>query len=182
MSPDQPKLRPSKSLIDAACPEGEPGYGTRHGPISLAITADGPWHLEIAQEIDTPLVEPPLPAMTAPGTAVVAKGTFYNVDKTGTGRLTLYRQADGRYSLRLSDFFVSPSVDLQLRLSILEDPHSSKEFMDAQSELVATMDVTAGSLNYTVAASVDPTKFRSIVIWCMLTSSAYAAATLVPVR
>jgi len=167
-----------KTLVDAACSKGDFAYGTHSGDMSLAVTADGPWRLEVAQQVDTPLVEPPLPAMTDPGAVKVASGSFYKIDKTGIGKATVYHQADGRYSIRLEDFFVTPNVDLQLRLSTLEAPHTSQEFSNAHSELVATMDVSAGSLNYTVPDGIDPTKFRSIVIWCAPVNSAYAGATL----
>ncbi|MDQ6839801.1 MAG: DM13 domain-containing protein, partial [Actinomycetota bacterium] len=82
------------------------------------------------------------------------------------------------YSLRLDDFFVSPNIDLQVRLSTLEAPHGSEQVTGAPSQLVQTMDVTAGSLNYALPDGLDPTRYRSIVIWCPPISSAYAAATL----
>lgn len=167
-----------KAVVDGACPQGTDGYSVLKGPQTLQVTADGPWHLTIAQQVDVPLVEPPSPAMTAAGSKVVGSGSFYNIDKVGTGKVTLYAQADGRYSVRMEDFFVSPNVDLELRLSSLEAPHGSQEFANAPSDLVVTMDVTAGSVNYMVPAGVDPTKYHSIVVWCVPIKSAYAAATL----
>jgi hypothetical protein len=174
----------SRPVVDAACGSGSGNvaYGAGSGSIALQVTTDGPWHIEIAQQIDTPLVEPPLPAMTAPGAAKVATGSFYDIDKTGTGTVTLYRHADGGYSLRLENFFVSPTADLELRLSALDAPKSSEQFQKAPSELVLRMDITAGSVNYPVPPGVDPTRFRSVVIWCGPINSAYAAATLGAVR
>lgn len=170
--------RQVKPVVDAACPEGPVGYSVQTGATSLEVKADGPWRLEVAQQIEVPLVEPPLPTMTASGAAAVATGSFYKIDKTGTGNVTVYRQADGRYSLRLEGFFVSPNSDLELRLSTLEVPRTSEQFLAVPSELVAVMDVTAGSLNFSVPAGIDPTRFRSVVIWCPPVNSAYAAATL----
>jgi hypothetical protein len=173
----------SRAVVDAACGgAGNVAYGAGSGPIALQVTADGPWHIEIAQQIDTPLVEPPLAAMTAPGATKVAAGSFYDIDKTGVGTVTLYRHADGGYSLRLENFFVSPTADLELRLSAVDAPKSSEQFQRAPSELVVPMDITAGSLNYPVPPGVDPTRFRSVVIWCGPINSAYAAATLGAVR
>lgn len=168
----------TRPLVDAACPDGATGYAVQTGPTSVEVKADGPWRLEISQQIDAPLVEPPLPAMVAAGATAFAAGPFYRIDRTGTGKATVYRQADGRYSIRLEDFFVSPNSDLELRLSPLEAPRTSEEFKSARSELVAVMDVTAGSLNFSVPAGIDPTQFRSVVIWCPPISSAYAAASL----
>ena len=170
--------KPAKPIVDGACPGGPVGYSDQAGPTPLQVTADGPWHLVISQQIDSPLVEPPLPGMTAPGASAISSGTFYNIDKTATGKVTVYRQADGSYAVRLDDFFVSPTSDLELRFSALEAPHGSQEVENASSDLVAVMDVTAGSLNYTVPSNLDPTKYRSVVIWCRPISSAYGAATL----
>lgn len=172
----------AKPVVDGACTAGGVGYAAQSGTVTVQVTAEGPWHLQVAQQIDAPLVEPPLPAMTAPGARAVAMGPLYNIDKTGTGTVTVYGQADGGYSVRLDDFFVSPNSDLELRLSTLDAPHSSQEVASAPWELVVVMDVTAGSLNYKVPAGIDPTKFRSVVVWCRPISSAYAAATLVPSR
>lgn len=171
-----------RPLVDGPCSGGVEGFGTRSGVTTLQITADGPWRLQVAQQTDVPLAEPPLPAMTAPGAAAVATGTFYDIDKTGIGRVSLHRQADGRYALRLEDFFVTPTADLELHFSAHEGPRSSQDFTDSESELVVGMDVTAGTLNYAVPEGIDPTRFRSVVVWCAPIQSAYAAASLGPVR
>lgn len=170
--------RRARPIVDAACAAGGVGYSVGSGSVPLQVTAEGPWRLEIAQQIDAPLVEPPLAAMTGPGASRVAAGSFYDIDKTGIGLVTLYRQTDGTYAFRLEDFFVSPTADLELRLSPLEAPRTSEQFLASPSELVVRLDVTAGSMNYAVPPGVDPTRFRSVVVWCGPINSAYAAATL----
>jgi hypothetical protein len=166
-------------LVDAACPGTGSGYATRPGTKTLQVTADGPWQLQVQQQLDVPLVEPPLPAMTQPGAKAVATGSFYGVEQTGVGRMTVYRLADGRFALRLEDFFVSANVDLEIRLSALAAPRSTEQFTGAPSSgSVAALDVTAGSLNFALAEGVDPTRYRSVVIWCPITTNAYAAASL----
>lgn len=165
------------ALVDADCPQGV-GHSERRGLTRLEVTAGGPWRVEVAQRIDTPLVEPPLPAMTAPGTTVLATGSFYKVDKVGAGSLSLYGQADGGYSVRLDDFWVNPGSSLQLRLSTAEEPRSSQDYLNSESQLLSTLDVTAGSLNYTAPVGVDPDGFRSVVVWSPSDNSVYAAARL----
>jgi hypothetical protein len=169
-------------LLSSTCPSGATGYATQTGTMRVAIISDGPWRLQVAQQIDVPLVEPPLAAMASAGTTKAAVGSFYNIDQTGTGHLTVYRQADGRFLVRLDHFFVTPNSDLELLLSPLKAPRSSAEVARAPSKVVATMQVTTGSLNYTVPAGVDPTRFGSLVVWCLATASAYAAASLEPAR
>lgn len=167
-----------KPIIDAACAQDMVGLTSGTGAMRLQVQADGPWRLAVSQQIDAPLVEPPLKAMTAPGARKVAAGSFYKIDKTGKGTVTIFRQADGRYSLRLDRFFVSPTSDLEVRLSTRRAPRTSPQYISSRSELVSRMDVTAGSLNYLVPAGIDPTQFESVVIWCAATASAYAAASL----
>lgn len=170
----------AEPLIDAPCAGGRAvGEATGTGRVRVAVEADGAWRLAVSQQIDSPLVEPPLDAMrSAAGARKTATGSFYNIDKTGKGRATLYRQADGRYLLRLTRFFVSPTTDLELRLSTRPKPRTTPEYLRGRSVLVAKMDVTAGSLNYVLPAGIDPSEYRSLVVWCAATSSAYAATAL----
>jgi hypothetical protein len=172
----------SRPLVDAGCPGTGIAYATRTGQMGLRVSAGGPWTLRVDQEVDVPLVEPPLAAMGAPGSAVVSRGTFYGIDQKSIGRIVAYRLASGRYALRLSNFYVSPNVDLQIRFDPLPAPHSTHQFLSTKSVLVAPLPVTAGALNFLVPRSLDPTAYRSVVIWCPLIVSAYAGASLTPAR
>lgn len=169
-------------LIDAACPGAGTAYVSRTGATSLRVSAGGRWSVRVAQQVDVPLVEPPLAAMSAPGAARVSAGSFYGIDQKSIGRVTIYRLASGRYALRLSSFYVSPNVDLQIKLDPLRSPHSTHQFLSTRSVVAAPLDVTAGSLNFLVPRGLDPTRYRSVVIWCPLIVSAYAAASLTPAR
>ncbi len=165
-------------LVDAACPGTGTGFATRTGNTNLSVTAGGAWKLQVDQQVDVPLVERPLPAMTAPGAATVFTGAFYRIDQAGIGRLSIYRLPTGKYALRLASFYVTPNVDLQIRLSPLASPRTTRQFLSAASALVARLDITAGSLNFIVPSAVNPMRYRSMVIWCPLINSAYAAASL----
>ncbi len=167
-----------ETLVEGPCGTTDAGYGTDTGSTVLEVRADGPWRLQVEQQVDLPLVEPPTPAMQAPGTVTAATGEFYRLDQRETGRVTIYRLEDGSHAVRLDDFFVTPNVDLEIRLSPLEAPQSTAEFTSAPSVWVAPLDVTAGSMNFAVPPDVDPGQYRSVVIWCPLIDSAYAAASL----
>lgn len=168
----------ARPVVDAACPGADPGYGVRTGPVALQVAADGPWTMDVDQQLDVALNEPPLPALSAPGTRTVLSGSLYRVDQVGQGTVNVYRLNDGRHALRLENFFVTANVDLELRLSPLEAPRTTDQFMGAPSAFAAPLDVTTGSLNFIVPPEVDPTRYRSIVVWCPIIDSAYAAATL----
>jgi hypothetical protein len=170
----------ARAVVDTACPGQDTGYGVRKGSVALQVTADGPWSMVVDQQVDVPLEEPPLPAMSAPGTRPIFTGSLYRIDQVGQGAVTFYRLADGSSVLRLDKFFVTANVDLELRLSPLEAPHSTEQFATNPSVWVAPLDVTTGSLNFTVPPDVDPSRYRSLVVWCPIIDSAYAAATLRP--
>jgi hypothetical protein len=146
--------------------------------MTLTVNADDAWELKVEQQVDVPLVEPPSPEMTAPGARAVASGSFYRMDQSGTGRLTLYRLATGGYAMRLDDFFVTANIDLEIRFSQAAAPHTTDDYLGSPSASVAPLDITAGSMNFTVPSGVDPTQYHSVVIWCPTITSAYAAASL----
>lgn len=165
-------------LVDAFCPDSGTAYVTEPGETTLEISASASWTVEVAQQIDAPLVEPPLDAMVAPGARVVARSALYGIERTGTGDMIVYRLPGGGYALRLENVYVTPNIDLELRFSELARPRSTAEFLDARSTFVAPMPVTAGSLNFRVPRAVDPLKFGSLVVWCPPLSIAYAGATI----
>jgi hypothetical protein len=144
----------------------------------LHVRASAPWTVTVEQQVDVPLEEPPLPAMTAPGTTAVLTGALYKIDQSATGLATVYRFPTGGYALRLSHFYVTPNVDLELRLSTEAAPRTTHQYLSAPSTVVASLPITTGSLNFPVPRGVDPTVYRSLVVWCPLIRSAYAAATL----
>lgn len=170
----------SRPVVDANCPGPDIGYGVQKGSVALQVTADGPWQMQVDQQVDVPLNEPPLPAMTAPGSAPVAAGAFYRIDQVGTGTATVYRLPDGSYALRLDNFFVTANSDLELQFSPLDAPKTTDQVNNARSATIASLDVTTGALNFAIPPQVDPTKYRSLVIWCEQTHNAYAAASLRP--
>jgi len=168
----------AKPLIDAPCAGRRTTEITKNPDGALQIAANGPWRARVEQQVDVPLVEPPLPAMSAQGTRKVANASFYRIDQVGRGRATIYRLPSGRYALRLRDFYVTPNVDLELRLSSLRAPKTTRQYLRAPSKRVAPLDISAGSMNFVLPAGIDPGRYRSIVVWCPLITSAYAAATL----
>lgn len=169
-----------EALVEGACPEGGPGFGSGSGPLSLDVEADGPWRIEVQQQVDVPLNEPPLAAMSEPGAEVVSRGSFYDIDQTATGGFAIYRLADGSQAIRLEDFYVTPSPELEVRLSPLPRPATSEEYLSAPSELIVVLDVTTGSLNFPFPGDIDLSTYASVVIWCPPVNSAYAAATVEP--
>ena len=169
----------AEPLINSTC-TGETVTSELGGKVAgpVEIQADGPWSVQVEQQVDVPIIEPPLPAMTAPDAKEVARGEFYRMEEVVQGEVTIYRLPDGRYALRLSDFYVTPNIDLEIRLSPLRKPETTREYLSAPAKLAAPLPTTAGSMNFVLPDDIDPSRYRSVVIWCPPLVKAYAAATL----
>lgn len=167
-----------RPLVDSQCPAAGTGYSVQKGAVRLDVTASSGWRVHVDQQVDVPLDEPPLPAMSAPGSSTVATGGFYRIDQFGDGRVSLHHLADGSWALRLEGFYVTPNTDLEVQLHPSPAPRTTQQVAASPGVTVAALDVTAGSMNVAVPAGIDPTLFHSVVIWCDREFSAYAAASL----
>lgn len=161
-----------------ACPRQDTGVSAASGGFRLNVQAAGPWEARVEQQLDVPLVEPPTPEMTSPASRVAAAGDFYDIDEHGLGKVEVHRHRDGSATLRLEGFYVTPNLDLELRLSHLERPKTTEEVVDAPYRDVGFLKATAGSMNYRLPPGALSDRVRSVVIWCEITHNAYAAATL----
>ncbi|MBV8527098.1 MAG: DM13 domain-containing protein [Candidatus Dormibacteraeota bacterium] len=163
---------------NAACGGSGENYAVNSGTFTLAITAAGDWRLQVQQQLDRPQNSPPEAAMTAAGSSVLAGGSFYGIDQQGQGTARIYHLADGSYALRLENFYVTPNTDFIIRLSVLQHPGSTPQFIANQYADVAPLPITAGSFNFPIPAGVNPSAYHSVVIWCDRLTSAYAGASL----
>lgn len=110
--------------------------------------------------------------------SVVAKGEFYNMEKTGKGSARLYALGDGRRILRFDDFEVTNNTDLFVWLSEAERPQTSAEAVNTPKVDIGNLKSTIGNQNYEVPADLPTERIRSVVIWCEPVAVAYAAAPL----
>jgi hypothetical protein len=172
---DPPPRRPG-ALIDASCPQEGQGFSIVTGPIELTVQATGPWTMVIDQQVDTPLEEPPLPGMAS--ARVLSEGTFYPVEKEGSGRARIYQLADGTRALRFEDLTVNQNTDLFVWLDEAANPKTSKDVVSAPYWVLGNLKSTVGSQNYEIPANIPLERVRSIVIWCQPVAIAYAAAAL----
>lgn len=171
--------RPQR-LVAARCPRRGRALSLTHGRLGLRVRASGPWRVAVEQQLDSPLHERPLPAMTAPGARRTARGTFSGVERKGEGRVSLYRLAGGRLALRLDAFATTTNTDLVVWLSSARRPRTSREAFGAHHTLVAPLRATVGDQNYLVPRGTPARDLRSVVIWCVPQRIAYTAATLRP--
>lgn len=148
------------------------------GRRELRVETSGPWRIEVEQEVDSALHEPPLAAMKSPDAKVLARGDFYKIDRRGTGSARLYRLPNGRLALRMEKFSTEANIDLFVWLSEARRPRNTREAFRAPHIELAGLKSTLGDQNYMLPRGLDASKVRSIVIWCEPVQNAYTAATL----
>ncbi len=168
-----------RPLADTAdCPARDEGRSVASGDFRLKVDARAGWEARVEQQLDVPLAEPPTAAMTAPGTREIASARFYGIDEEGSGSVRVFRDRAGGLSLRLEDFYVTPNIDLEIRLSALARPRSTRAVAAARHRDVVFLKATTGSMNYRLPAGALGEDVKSVVIWCENTRNAYAAAAL----
>jgi hypothetical protein len=175
----EPKPRSDAEKPGGRCPGSGDTTWVQTGEQQLRVTAGGRWSVVVEQQVDTPLHEPPLAAMSAPGARLLKSGRFYPVERQGRGTAHLYRLANGRGALRLDGFRTSSNTDLFIWLSVAARPKTTKAAVAAKRlGRLISLRSTIGEQNYMLPRNVGPARVRSVVIWCVPIQIVYTAAAL----
>ncbi|MDA1061419.1 MAG: DM13 domain-containing protein [Chloroflexi bacterium] len=112
----------------------------------------------------------------APLGELIATGDLEGADAfhTASGEVLLVRGPDGRVILRFQDYAVRNGPDLYIYLT--PDPGGDVHAEGAIE--VSAIKATNGFVNYEVPGDVDPTSFRTVVIYCRPFSVTFATAQL----
>lgn len=110
---------------------------------------------------------------------LVTTGRFHKNAHETTGAATIYRLADGRLVLRLTEFATSNGPDVRVYLVAADDVQD-----EAAAKLAGFVDLGAlkgniGNQNYDVPAGLDLSRYRAVSIWCRRFSVNFGAAPLV---
>jgi hypothetical protein len=152
------------SLVEAG-PVGAPG--------SVAPASAAPSNLPAPSAVPTGSpTAPPIASPPAFAATTVATGEFSGTDDFhfGRGTASIVEIEPGRYHLRLEDFSVRNGPDLYVYLSPEPDGYA-----DDALEL-GLLKATDGSFGYDLPDGVDPSRFRSALIWCKQFSHLFAVA------
>jgi hypothetical protein len=151
------------SLVEAG-PTAAPSPASTSAP---SVSSDAP----TAPPTSAPTGQPtPEPTPFEPVT--VASGEFEGTDEFhfGRGTASIIEVEPGRYHLRLEDFSVRNGPDLYVYLSTAAD-----DYADDAVE-IGLLKATDGSFGYDLPAGIDPSRFRSAIIWCKQFSHLFAVA------
>lgn len=108
----------------------------------------------------------PAAGQVAAGPMSLAKGHFKSLAHETKGVATIYRLADGKQTLRLSEFETSNGPDVHVYLTAAEVEKGSDAIKSAGFIDLGSMKGNKGDQNYDIPADVDLSKYKNVTIWC----------------
>ncbi|MGH7710192.1 MAG: DM13 domain-containing protein, partial [Gemmatimonadaceae bacterium] len=112
------------------------------------------------------------------GPVPVASGQFHTNAHDTKGTATIYRLANGKRVLRLTDFATSNGPDVRVYLVAATDANEPDDVKAAGFVDLGGMKGNIGDQNYDVPADLDLSKYRAVSIWCRRFSVNFGAAPL----
>jgi hypothetical protein len=110
--------------------------------------------------------------MAARRNIALARGTFTSGEHATSGRATVIRLARGGVVLTLTGFATSPGPDLRVYLASGR-PGDLGDVLD-----LGGLKGNKGDQQYSLPASADPRRYRTVVVWCRAFSVAFGSASL----
>ncbi len=112
--------------------------------------------------------------------AILARGNFADVNDRlkGVGVVTIALNGVGVRVLSFEQFAVNKGPDLKVWLSTAAAPKADADITDNEYVALGVLKSNTGDQTYEIAADVDLSKYRSVVIWCEKVSMLFSAAPL----
>jgi Electron transfer DM13 len=117
---------------------------------------------------------------SSPGSAggtTLASGRFTSLEHETTGRAVLVRLSDGALVLRFEELDTLNGPDLHVYLSEVPAGRGDRAYGERFVDL-GKLKGNKGNQNYRVPANVDPSRYRSAVIWCKRFAVGFGVAPL----
>jgi len=97
-----------------------------------------------------------------------------------SGRATIYKTAEGKEYLRLSDFTTSNGPDVHVLLTRAEDKALESEMVkgDLDSVELGALKGNQGEQNYDLPTAADLNKYQAVVIYCERFHAIFGVAKL----
>jgi hypothetical protein len=108
----------------------------------------------------------------------LASGQFHNGAHDTKGTVTVFQLADGKKTLRLTDFATSNGPDVHVYLVAANDAKDNDAVTKAGFIDVGSLKGNIGDQNYDLPAGTDLAKYRSVTIWCKRFSVNFGTAPL----
>jgi hypothetical protein len=97
-----------------------------------------------------------------------------------SGRATIYKDADGRLLLRLTNFKTSNGPDVHVVLIAAKDADDDANFLKSSTEKLelGSLKGNQGDQNYEIPSGTDLKKFQTVSIYCERFNANFGAAPL----
>jgi len=147
------------------------------GAIALAIGwyAFRPELLFVSKRVNEQF---PSSGQVAAGPMTLAQGSFKSLAHETKGSATIYKLADGKQTLRLTEFETSNGPDVHVYLTAAEVEKGSDAVKTAGFIDMGSMKGNKGDQNYDIPADVDLSKYKYVAIWCARFGVNFGSASL----
>jgi hypothetical protein len=108
----------------------------------------------------------------------LASGQFHSGAHETRGMATVFQLADGKKTLRLSNFETSNGPDVHIYLVAAEDAKDNDSVTRAGFLDIGSLKGNIGDQNYDLPANADLSKYRAVTIWCKRFSVNFGTAPL----
>ena len=108
----------------------------------------------------------------------LATGQFHNGAHDTKGMATVFQLADGKKTLRLTNFETSNGPDVHVYLVAAQDAKDNEAVTKAGFVDLGSLKGNLGDQNYELPASADLAKYRAVTIWCKRFSVNFGTAPL----
>ena len=108
----------------------------------------------------------------------LASGEFRTGAHETRGTAAIFKLADGKRTLRLTNFATSNGPDVHVYLVAAADAKDDDTVKNAGFVDLGSLKGNIGDQNYDVPASVDLAKYRAATIWCARFSVNFGTAPL----
>jgi len=100
------------------------------------------------------------------GPMAVTKGNFKGLAHETKGLASIYQLADGKRTLRLTEFETSNGPDVHVYLTAAEVAKGSDAIKAVGFIDLGSMKGNKGDQNYDIPADADLNKYKNVTIWC----------------
>src|SRR6185295_4195510 len=108
----------------------------------------------------------------------LASGQFHSGAHETKGTATVFQLADGKKTLRLTNFETSNGPDVHVYLVAAADAKDNDSVENAGFVDLGSMKGNIGDQNYDLPSNSDLAKYRAVTIWCKRFSVNFGTAPL----
>jgi Electron transfer DM13 len=150
--------------------------------VGLPVLIGGWWAFRPEKLWINQKVNEPAPFASSTDPQPLYTGLLEGKAHATSGRATIYKTADGKEYLRLTEFSTSNGPDVHVLLARSGDESLKNEIVKGQLDSVelGPLKGNQGDQNYDLPASVDLQKYDAAVIYCERFHAVFGVARLEP--